>query len=143
MSEIYQDIPTYENEKWTVTSFESREDFAEFIKNIFKQPGEYLFNELTSNIFIEQSKKFETDGVYCTAPFKSSDFIKYWDNEKAKCRKGVIIKDKGNTWFLAREYYMWLNFLPIFNKEIQKFGFADIRDSQNHMAIYELLDGVK
>ena len=139
MSEIYEDIPTYENEKWTTTSFESREDFAEFIKGLFKQPGEYLFNELTSNIFIEQSKKFENDGVYCTAPFKSSDFVKYWDNEKAKCRKGVIIKDKDRTWFLVREYYMWLNFLPIFNKEIQKFGFADVRDAQYHMALYELL----
>ena len=48
MSEIYEDIPTYENKKWTITSFESREDFAEFIKDLFKQPGEYLFNELTS-----------------------------------------------------------------------------------------------
>jgi hypothetical protein len=34
---------------------------------------------------------------------------------------------------------MWLNFLPIFNKEIQKFGFAKIRDAQYHMALYELL----
>ena len=34
---------------------------------------------------------------------------------------------------------MWLNFLPIFNKEIQKFGFADIRDAQYHMALYEML----
>ena len=139
MSEIYQDIPTYENEEWTTTSFESREDFSEFIRELFKKPGEYLFNELTNKIFIQQSEKFKKDGVYCTAPFKSRDFIKYWDEEKAKCRKGVIIKDKGNTWFLAREYYMWLNFLPIFNKEIQNFGFADIRDAQYHMALYELL----
>jgi hypothetical protein len=139
MSEIYQDIPTYENEEWTTTSFESREDFSEFIRELFKKPGEYLFNELTNKIFIQQSEKFKKDGVYCTAPFKSRDFIKYWDEEKAKCRKGVIVKDKGNTWFLAREYYMWLNFLPIFNKEIQNFGFADIRDAQYHMALYELL----
>jgi len=139
MSEIYEDIPTYENEKWITTSFKTREDFADFIKTLFKQPGEYLFNKITSEVFVKQSQNFETNGIYCTAPFKSSDFIKYWDNEKAKCRKGVIIKDKDKTWFLAREYYMWLNFLPIFNKEIQKFGFADIRDAQYHMALYELL----
>lgn len=139
MSKIYQDIPTYENEEWTTTSFESREDFAEFIRELFKKPGKYTFNELSNKIFIQQSEKFKKDGVYCTAPFKSRDFVKYWDEEKAKCRKGVIIKDKGNTWFLAREYYMWLNFLPIFNKEIQNFGFADIRDAQYHMALYELL----
>jgi hypothetical protein len=139
MSEIYQDIPTYENEEWTTTSFESREDFAEFIRELFKKPGKYIFNELSNKIFIQQSERFKKDGVYCTAPFKSRDFVKYWDEEKAKCRKGVIIKDKDNTWFLAREYYMWLNFLPIFNKEIQNFGFADIRDAQYHMALYELL----
>ena len=34
---------------------------------------------------------------------------------------------------------MPLNFLPIFDKEIQQFGFAKIRDAQYHMALYELL----
>ena len=34
---------------------------------------------------------------------------------------------------------MWLNFLPIFDKEQQKFDFAKIRDAQYHMALYELL----
>ena len=34
---------------------------------------------------------------------------------------------------------MWLNFLPIFDKEEQKFGFAKIRDAQYHMALYEIL----
>ena len=139
MSEIYQDIPTYDNGNWTTTSFESREDFTKFIRDLFKKPGEYLFNELSSKLFIEQSQKFKNDGVYCTAPFKSRDYVKYWDDEKLKCRKGVIIKDNNIVWFLSREYYMWLNFLPIFNKEIQNFGFADVRDAQYHMALYELL----
>jgi hypothetical protein len=34
---------------------------------------------------------------------------------------------------------MWLNFLPIFDKEKTKFGFAKLRDAQYHMALYELL----
>jgi hypothetical protein len=34
---------------------------------------------------------------------------------------------------------MWVNFLPIFDKEQQKFDFAKIRDAQYHMALYELL----
>ena len=139
MSEIYQDIPTYDNGTWTTTSFESREDFSNFIFGVFKEPGKYGFNDTTNKIFISESDKFRSDGVYCTAPFKSKDFINYWDDQKAKCRKGIIVKDSGNTWFLAREYYMWLNFLPIFDKEQQKFGFAKIRDAQYHMALYELL----
>ena len=139
MSEIYQDIPTYDNGEWTTTSFESREDFSKFIKELFKEPGEYRFNETTNQIFISESTKFKKDRVYCTAPFKSRDFITYWDDQKVKCRKGVIVKDNGDIWFLAREYYMWLNFLPIFDKEEQNFGFAKIRDAQYHMALYELL----
>jgi len=120
MSEIYQDIPTYENEEWTTTSFESREDFSNFIRDLFKEPGQYKFNELTNQVFISESTKFKKDGVYCTAPFKSRDFINYWDDQKVKCRKGIIIKDKDSTWFLAREYYMWLNFLPIFEFRYDK-----------------------
>ena len=139
MSEIYQEIPTYDNGTWTTTSFESREDFSNFIFGVFKEPGKYGFNDTTNQIFISESDKFRSDGVYCTAPFKSKDFINYWDDQKAKCKKGIIVKDSNNTWFLAREYYMWLNFLPIFDKEIQKFGFAKIRDAQYHMALYELL----
>ena len=139
MSEIYQDIPTYENGKWTTTSFESREDFSNFILELFKEPGQYQFNELTYHIFISESNKFRKDGIYCTAPFRSKDYIAYWDDQKAKCRKGIIVKDGDIAWFVTREYYMWLNFLPIFNKEIQAFGFADIRDAQYHMALYELL----
>lgn len=139
MSEIYQDIPTYDNGTWTTTSFESREDFSNFIFGLFKEPGSYGFNSTTNQVFVSESRKFRDTGVYCTAPFKSKDFISYWDDQKTKCRKGIIVKEDNNTWFLAREYYMWLNFLPIFDKEQQKFDFAKIRDAQYHMALYELL----
>ena len=137
--EFWNDIPTWDNGTWTTTNFESRDEFRVFIVSIFKEPGQYNFNEDSSMIFNEQSRLFNENKVYCTAPFKSKDFIKYWDDQKEKCRKGVIVKSGKEIWFLAREYYMWLNFLPIFNKEIQAFGFADIRDAQYHMALYELL----
>jgi hypothetical protein len=137
--DFWNDIPTWDNGTWTTTDFASRDDFKLFIISIFKEPGQYNFNEDSSLIFNEQSRLFNQNKVYCTAPFKSKDFIKYWDDQKERCRKGVIVKSGNNIWFLAREYYMWLNFLPIFNKEIQAFGFADIRDAQYHMALYELL----
>jgi hypothetical protein len=138
MEEFIQDIPTYEKGEWTTTSFDSREDFKIFIQNIFKEPGKYGFNK-DSLIFNEQGRFFNQNDYYCDAPFKSKDFIAYWDFEKNKCRKGIIVKSEGKTWFVSRDYYMWLNFLPIFDKENQKFGFAKIRDAQYHMALYELL----
>jgi hypothetical protein len=139
MSQIFEDIPTWDNGNWTTTSFDSREEFATYLRTIFKEPGQYEFDEVSTELFVSESNKFRKLGIYTTAPFKSKDFIEYWDDQKAKCRKGVLIKHGHKTWFLAREYYMWLNFLPIFNKEIQQFGFADIRDAQYHMALYELL----
>tara|TARA_R100000655_G_scaffold71387_1_gene109792 strand:- start:4804 stop:7020 length:2217 start_codon:yes stop_codon:yes gene_type:complete len=137
-TEIYQDIPTWTNGTWETTDFESREEFATFVRDIFKEPGQYNFDE-TSKEFNSQATKFTETNVYCVAPFKSRDFIAYWEGEKKKCRKGVIFKSGDKTWYIARDYYMWLNFLPIFNKEIQQFGFADIRDAQYHMALYEML----
>ena len=139
MEAFWENIPTWDNGVWTTTSFATREDFRTFILTIFKEPGQYNFNKDSNKIFNEQAQIFKTTKVYCLAPFRSKDFIKYWDDQKLKCRNGVLVKSGKETWYLAREYYMWLNFLPIFNKEIQAFGFADIRDAQYHMALYELL----
>jgi hypothetical protein len=139
MENIYTNIPTWDNGTWTTTSFDSRKDFGDYIKSIFREPGEYEFDESTNTVFNSESTKFNRDKVYCVAPFKSKDFIKYWDDQKAKCRLGVIVKANNKSWYLTRDYYMWLNFLPIFDKEEQKFGFAKIRDAQYHMALYEIL----
>ena len=138
MEEIFNNIPTWDNGKWTITDFESRELFSDFIFSLFKEPGKYNFDE-TSFLFNQQGELFRDNKVYCTAPFKSKDFVNYWDDQKLKCRKGIIFKSKDDTWFITRDYYMWLNFLPIFDKEQQKFDFAKIRDAQYHMALYELL----
>jgi hypothetical protein len=135
---MYKEIPTYENGVWDVTTFYTREEFRDFLLSVFKEPGKYEFNE-TSKIFNEEGRKFQKQGYYCAAPIKSKDFITYWNDQKNKCRNGVIIKDAGNSWFISRDYYMWLNFLPIYDKEEKRFDFAKVRDAQYHMALYEHL----
>ena len=139
MENIYTDIPTWDNGTWTTTSFDSRDEWRDYVLTLFKEPGLYEFDEVSNEIFIIESAKFRKDKVYCIAPFKSKDFINYWEDQKTKCRLGVLIKSKDKTWYLSRDYYMWLNFLPIFDKEQQKFDFAQIRDAQYHMALYEIL----
>ena len=135
---MFIEVPTYESGSWTTTGFETREDFRDFLISIFKEPGLYNFNELAFE-FNSEARRFNADGVYCTAPFRSKDFKEYWDDQKNKCRVGAIYKDKNSTWYLTRDYYMWLNFLPIYDKEEKKYGFAKVRDAQYHMALYELL----
>lgn len=134
----YIEIPTYENGLWDVTVFYTREELRDFVKSIFKEPGQYQF-DYTSLIFNEEGRKFQKQGYYCNAPFKSKDFIQYWNEQKAKCRKGIIVKNNGNAWYITRDYYMWLNFLPIYDKEEKRFDFAKVRDAQYHMALYEHL----
>ena len=138
MSEIYQDIPCWDNGTWTTVSFDSREEFSNSIAEIFSEPGKYKFDD-TSFLFNQEALKFREQNVYCTFPFRSKDFVTYWDNQKERCRKGVFYKKGTKKWYITRDYYMWLNFLPIFDKEQQKFDFAKIRDAQYHMALYELL----
>ena len=135
---MYKSVHTYDNGTWRTTKFETREDFKNFILPLFKEPGEYAFDE-TAFIFNKEARFFEKNGFYCDKPFRSKDFVTYWETEKNKCRDGVIYHNKGVTWYLTRDYYMWLNFLPIFNKEEKKFGFAKVRDAQYHMALYEIL----
>jgi hypothetical protein len=135
---MYISIPTYESGKWTNTEFETRDSFKEFVLSIFKEPGLYEFNK-TALVFNEEAVKFNKEGFYCSAPFRSSDFTSYWNDQKNKCRVGVIYKDGPHSWYLTRDYYMWLNFLPIYDKEEKKYGFAKVRDAQYHMALYEML----
>ena len=84
MSQIFEDIPTWDNGNWTTTSFDSREEFATYLRSIFKEPGQYEFDEVSTELFVSESDKFRKLGIYTTAPFKSKDFINYWDDQKAK-----------------------------------------------------------
>ena len=137
-SNVYIEVPTYENDQWDLTTFYSREEFRDFVLKLFKKPGEYNFDD-SSKIFNAEARKFQTQGFYCAAPIKTKDFINYWDDQKMKCKSGIIVKNGDNVWYISRDYYMWLNFLPIYDKEEKRFDFAKVRDAQYHMALYEQL----
>ena len=131
-------VPTYLNGDWTTTTFENDQEWLDFLLPLFKEPGDYDFDE-TSKIFNQEARKFNSTGIYLNAPVGGKDFRRYWDNEKSKCRLGVIYQNNNKTWYLTRDYYMWLNFLPIYDKEEKSYGFAKVRDAQYHMALYEIL----
>ena len=135
---MYKIVPTYNNGEWSETEFETIEDFREFIESVFIEPGKYDFDK-TSFIFNEEATRFNDQGFYCDKPVRTKDFMTYWEDQKNKCRNGAIYHSGKKTWYLTRDYYMWLNFLPIYDKEEKKFGFAKVRDAQYHMALYEIM----
>lgn len=136
--ELYTNIPFYENDNWSKISFDTQEDFYLYLFPLFKEPGKYNFDE-TSFLFNSEAQKFRKLKYFSDAPYMSKDFMDYWDFEKEKCRKGVFFKNGEYTWYLPRDYYMWINFLPINDKEQKKFDFPQIRDAQYHIALYEIL----
>ena len=136
--EIYIEVPTWEDGEWSTTVFKTMEEFRDFLIPLFKEPGKYNFDETTFE-FNLQGRKFQKQKYYCPYPEGSRDFVTYWNAEKAKCRYGVLYKGKNDMWYLPREYYMWINFLPINDKVKKRFDFPNVWDSQYHMALYELL----
>ena len=141
MKNSIYNIPTYDNGIWTSTVFNSREEYRDFVISIFKEAGPdegYSFDE-TSFLFNSEGRNFQKNGYYCNAPFRSEDFIAYWDDQKAKSVYGVIFKSNNNTWYLTRDYYMWINFLPIYDKLKKQFTFPEVWDGQYHMALYECI----
>jgi hypothetical protein len=141
MSILYRNIPTREEDgSWGYTQFETKEEFREFVKGLFKVPGKYDFDKVAIEEFSKHARTFMTKGMFSDAPRMSRDYIDYWDTEREKCRKGVIIKgSRGQVWYLPRFLYHWLNFLQIYNTVHTKFEFPGLRDVQYHMALYEIL----
>ena len=98
MKDSIYNIPTYDNGVWTSTVFNSREEYKDFVISVFKEAGPdegYSFDE-TSLLFNGEGRNFQKNGYYCNAPFRSKDFIAYWDDQKAKSVYGVIFKSNGN-----------------------------------------------
>ena len=141
MSILYRNIPTREEDgSWGYTRFETKEEFRDFVKGLFKVPGKYDFDQVAIEEFSKHARTFMAKGMFCDAPRMSRDYIDYWDSEREKCRKGVIIKgSRGQVWYLPRFLYHWLNFLQIYNTVRTKFEFPGLRDVQYHMALYEFL----
>ena len=134
-------IPRYtlSTDSWDYFYLQDNAAFREFLKPLFKEPGKYNISVAISKKFNEVGRFFNKNRYFCDAMEGSRDFRQYWDFEKEKCKEGVIYIDGNDAFYLPRDYYMWLNFLPIFNKELNDFSFPDIYDTQLHVAVYEKL----
>lgn len=139
MNIAFTKIPTFtvQTQEWTYTSFDSQIEFGKYLDLLWNDECEYDFDE-TSFIFNLEARKWLKYKVYISAQWGSADHKAYFKKEKEKCRRGVIYKNGDKEWYLPREYYMWLNFLPVANKEQGGIDtFPEVRDIQYHLALYE------
>ena len=58
---MYKSIPTYKNGEWSITDFETHDDFTKYIITLFKEPGQYGFDK-TALLFNEEAKRFDKNG---------------------------------------------------------------------------------
>ena len=142
----FTEIPTYvyETNEWSETNFASQAEFASFLDSVWSDDCDYKFDEATSYAFNLQARNFEDNkkksgvGYYVSYPRGSKERKEYWRSEGKKCTRGVIIKHYDKTWYLTRDYYFFLNFCQFANKEKgDQDTFADIRDIQYHLSLYE------
>jgi hypothetical protein len=49
---------------------------------LFKEPGEYAFDETSREFNCSGSSSSEKMEIYCTAPNRSKDYVTYWDGDQ-------------------------------------------------------------
>lgn len=137
-----KNIPTYNFSKkqWTTTSFENQYEFGDFLeKECFKEPGEYKFHkELVRDLWCEKATIFKQNNYYTEYSIGTNEYNDFWDGEELKCRLGVLWFYDDRWYYTTRDYYFLLNYFLMLNKEIGFVKtFADPRDVQYHMMLYE------
>lgn len=110
--------------------FETQKDYANFIKDQFKLPGQIKLKETKK--WIETRTYFEEKGYYTNAITKSRNWLKYWNTEKDRILNGYIVSDI----FVPPDLYFYLNFCPIYDKVEKKQMFPTIWDSDWSFFMY-------
>ena len=65
LSEVYKDIPLFENGVWSTYSFDSREAMGNILETeYFSEPGSYNFDNIVFE-FQKQGLKFKKNGFFC------------------------------------------------------------------------------
>ena len=95
---------------------------------------------VNSNKFRQAAIKFMKTGQYCQYPESTSEYFKYWDEERRRCIEGYTADDGD---FISGYNYFYLNYCPIqritnktftradgttYNKRINEVNFPDFWD---------------
>lgn len=95
---------------------------------------------VNSNKFRQAAIKFMETGQYCQYPESTSEYFKYWDEERRRCIEGYTADDGD---FISGYDYFYLNYCPIqritnktftradgttYNKRINEVNFPDFWD---------------
>jgi len=98
------------------------QEYKDQIKNV----GEYNLKD--THKWKERAIFFQEKGYYTEAIEDTHDWVTFWQEEKEKILNGLWI----DGFYIPGLYYFYLNYLPIYHKQLNKYEFPDVYDMDYH-----------
>lgn len=95
-------------------------------RNQIKEVGNY--NLINTNKWKERAIFFQENGYYTELVEDTHDWLKFWEEEENRIMNGIWI----DNFYIPGLYYFYLNYLPIYRKQDNKFDFPDVYDMDYH-----------
>ena len=91
-----------------------------------KEVGKY--NLKNTHKWRELATFFRENEYYTDLVEETHDWNEFWDEEEKKIKEGLWI----DGFYIPGLYYFYLNYLPIYHKQLKKYEFPDVYDMDYH-----------
>ena len=91
-----------------------------------KEVGKY--NLKNTHKWRELATFFQENEYYTDLVEETHDWNEFWDEEEKKIKEGLWI----DGFYIPGLYYFYLNYLPIYHKQLKKYEFPDVYDMDYH-----------
>lgn len=91
-----------------------------------KEVGNYKLKD--THKWRERAIYFEKYGYYCPHIENTVDWLKFWKEEEKRIMEGLWI----DGFYIPGLYYFYLNYLPIYQKQLNTFAFPVVYDTDYH-----------
>ena len=95
-------------------------------KDQIKKVGEYKLKD--THKWRERAIYFQENEYYTDLVEDTHDWNEFWDEEEKRIREGLWVDD----FYIPGLYYFYLNYLPIYHKQLNKYEFPDVYDMDYH-----------
>ena len=95
-------------------------------KDQIKEVGKYNLKDTYK--WRELATFFQENEYYTDLVEETHDWNEFWDEEEKKIKEGLWI----DGFYIPGLYYFYLNYLPIYHKQLKKYEFPDVYDMDYH-----------
>jgi hypothetical protein len=95
-------------------------------KDQIKKVGEYNLKD--THKWRERAIFFQENEYYTDLVEDTHDWNEFWDEEERRILNGLWI----DGFYIPGLYYFYMNYLPIYHKQLNKYEFPDVYDMDYH-----------